>query len=82
MDTEETSHGQKIPIAIHFIALFYIVHAIFIFFVFLGTRKYVSPSLIGIDIITISLLLIPLVAIWSIYNLTDFSDGSRYIQFY
>lgn len=76
MDIEDANKGQKIPVAIHFIALFYIVQAIYIFYIFSTTRKYASLTLITVDIITLLLLLIPLVAIWSIYN------PNRYLRWF
>jgi len=68
MDTDDTSDRQKIPVAIHFAALFYIIQALIILSVFFDTRKKESPALITVDIITLLLLLIPLVALWSIYK--------------
>lgn len=72
----DVSQGKKVPVAIHFIALFYIVQALLILGVFVDTRKQVSSSLIHLDIITLSLLLIPLVAILSIYK------PNRYLRWF
>lgn len=76
MDIEDARPGPKIPVALHFIALFYIVQAIYIFYIFSTTRKYASLTLITVDIITLLLLLIPLVAIWSIYK------PNRYLRWF
>jgi len=59
---------RKIPVAIHLIAFLYVMQAAFILMIFIYTRTKVSPSLIRADAITLSLLPIPLIAMYSVYR--------------
>jgi len=62
----ENRHS-KVPVAIHLIALLYVVQAAMIGTSFHFIKKAVSASLLREDVITFLLLLVPLIALWSIY---------------
>lgn len=68
MHRQTEKRHAKVPIAIHLIAFLYVVQAAMICMSFHFTRKAVSASLLREDVITSMLLMVPLIAIWSIYR--------------
>jgi len=72
MHEQTEKRHPKIPIAIHLIAILYIVQAAMLCNGFHFIRKAISAQLMREDVITFLLLLIPLIAIRSIYRPSRF----------